>query len=171
MKHSKLVGAVSNCAVSTHHGTYVVRLKTAPTGGRKCIYFLYRKMQSSFMVKCSVICRDRSGDCLTPIYRGGFGTLALHEPTRNGGLTSFGLEGGKGRKKNSGAGPRGSRDRGCPAYRGSLLDDYHPFCGGIVPRPELVEINATCHRFPTLVATVPIRRLCSIRVVSRLLMS
>ena len=31
MEHSKLVGAVSNCAVSTDHGIYAVRLKTAPT--------------------------------------------------------------------------------------------------------------------------------------------
>ena len=38
MGHSKLVGAVSNCAVSTHHGTYAVRLQTAPTGERKCLF-------------------------------------------------------------------------------------------------------------------------------------
>ena len=48
MEHSKLVGAVSNCAVSTYHGIYAVRLetlvtidRTAPTGGRKCP-FIFR---------------------------------------------------------------------------------------------------------------------------------
>ena len=33
MRHSKLVGTVSNCTVSTYHGPHAVRLKTAPTGG------------------------------------------------------------------------------------------------------------------------------------------
>ena len=41
MKHSKLVGAVSNCAVSTHHGTYAVRLETAPTGGGESVYLFF----------------------------------------------------------------------------------------------------------------------------------
>ena len=41
MKHPKLVGAVSNCAVSTDHGIYAVRLETAPTGRRKCP-FIFR---------------------------------------------------------------------------------------------------------------------------------
>ena len=40
MRHSKLVGAVSNCAASTYHGTYTVRLKTAPTGGESVHLFL-----------------------------------------------------------------------------------------------------------------------------------
>ena len=40
MRHSKLVGAVSNCAVSTYHGPYAVRLKTAPTGGESVHLFL-----------------------------------------------------------------------------------------------------------------------------------
>ena len=50
MRHSKLVGAVSNPdlsgsresgqAVSTYHGTYAVRLKTAPTGGESIHLFL-----------------------------------------------------------------------------------------------------------------------------------
>ncbi len=40
MGHSKLVGAVSNCAVSAYHGTYAVRLKTAPTGGESVLLFL-----------------------------------------------------------------------------------------------------------------------------------
>ena len=40
MGHSKLVGAVSNCVVSTYHGTYAVRLKTAPTGGDSVHLFL-----------------------------------------------------------------------------------------------------------------------------------
>ena len=40
MRHSKLVGAVSNCAVSTYPGTYAVRLETAPTGGESVHLFL-----------------------------------------------------------------------------------------------------------------------------------
>ena len=40
MEHSKLVGAVSNCAVSTYPGTYAVRLQTAPTGGESVHLFL-----------------------------------------------------------------------------------------------------------------------------------
>ena len=40
MRHSKLVGAVSNCAVSAYHGTYAVRLETAPTGGESVLLFL-----------------------------------------------------------------------------------------------------------------------------------
>ena len=40
MRHSKLVGAVSNCAVSTYHGIYAVRGKTAPTGGESVHLFL-----------------------------------------------------------------------------------------------------------------------------------
>ena len=40
MRHAKLVGAVSNCAVSTYHGIYAVRLKTAPTGGGSVLLFL-----------------------------------------------------------------------------------------------------------------------------------
>ena len=40
MRRSKLVGTVSNCAVSTYHGIYAVRLKTAPTGGESVVLFL-----------------------------------------------------------------------------------------------------------------------------------
>ena len=47
MGHSKLVGAVSNCAVSTYHGPYAVRLKTAPTGGESVHLFL-----ESTIVRC-----------------------------------------------------------------------------------------------------------------------
>ena len=40
MRHSKLVGAVSNCAVSTYHGTDAVRFLTAPSGGASVHLFL-----------------------------------------------------------------------------------------------------------------------------------
>ena len=40
MRYSKLVGAVPNCAVSAYHGTYAVRLETAPTGGESVLLFL-----------------------------------------------------------------------------------------------------------------------------------
>ena len=40
MRHAKLVGAVSNCAVSTYHGTYTVRGKNAPTKGESVHLFL-----------------------------------------------------------------------------------------------------------------------------------
>ena len=40
MGHSKLVGAVSNCAVSTDHGTYAVRFPTAPARGESVYLFL-----------------------------------------------------------------------------------------------------------------------------------
>jgi len=47
MRHSKLVGAVSNCAVSTYHGTYAVRLKTAPTGDESVHLFLESTIMQS----------------------------------------------------------------------------------------------------------------------------
>ncbi len=40
MEHSKLVGTVSNCAVSTYHGIYAVRFSTAPTEGESVRLFL-----------------------------------------------------------------------------------------------------------------------------------
>ena len=47
MRHSKLVGTVSNCAVLTYHSTYAVQLetlvtiyRTAPTGGESVYLFL-----------------------------------------------------------------------------------------------------------------------------------
>ena len=47
-----MVGAVSNCAVSTDHGIYAVRLKTAPTGRRKCpfIFRIHYKMRKSSLL-------------------------------------------------------------------------------------------------------------------------
>ena len=49
MEHSKLVGAVSNCAVSTDHDIYAVRFPPAPTGRRKCSFI--------FRIHYKLICR------------------------------------------------------------------------------------------------------------------
>ena len=55
MRHSKLVGAVSNCAVSTYPGTYAVRLKTAPTRGESVHLFLESTIVGLLSVKFDFI--------------------------------------------------------------------------------------------------------------------
>ena len=59
MRHSKLVGAVSNCADA-------VRLETAPTGERKCL-FIFRIHHNSIGVALLTVKGSSGPGCVGPI--------------------------------------------------------------------------------------------------------
>ena len=64
MGHAKLVGAVSNCAVLTYHGTYAVRLENEIAGERKCLFIFRihyngeRSLKCAVIQECLVVCAD-----------------------------------------------------------------------------------------------------------------